>query len=232
LLIKNTRVLDVGCGAGWFANSIKYYYKSDVTGIDFNPVAISRAEEVARLLKIDTNFILIDLFKYSPEDLYDLVTSLGVLHHTNDAMEGLRYLCRNCLKSGGYIFIGLYHKYGRRPFLQYFEKLKKQGCSEDTLLERYKEIHSNLSDNYHLYSWFRDQVLNPHETLHTLQEVTEVLRDENMKLISTSINRFDSFDSLDELFEKEKSLELEGEKALKSRRYYPGFFVFLAKKIP
>ena len=47
LLKPKTNVVEVGCGAGWLSNSIAYHYGSNVTAIDFNPVAVERAQAVA-----------------------------------------------------------------------------------------------------------------------------------------------------------------------------------------
>ena len=55
---------------------------------------------------------------------FDLAISLGVLHHTENCAEAIRQIGINCVKSGGYFFIGLYHTYGRAPFLNHFKKLK------------------------------------------------------------------------------------------------------------
>ena len=58
------------------------------------------------------------------------------------------------------------------------------------MLLRYKELHSGLHDDTLLRSWFRDQVLHPHETQHTLEEMLPVIMDAGMKMVSTSVNRF------------------------------------------
>ena len=71
LLKRGTRVIDVGCGTGWLANCIAYYYPCQVTGIDFNPVAINRAREAASYLKVGTEFWVGDLFLYQPREPFD-----------------------------------------------------------------------------------------------------------------------------------------------------------------
>ena len=48
-----------------------------------------------------------------------------------------------------------------------------------------------ILDEQKLYSWFRDQVLHPHETQHTLEELTDVFKSCNYKIVSTSINKFE-----------------------------------------
>ena len=126
LLHSNTRVLDVGCGAGWFANSVNYRCGCPVTGIDFNPVAVGRAKEVARALDLSTEFQVADLFQFAPPEPFDLVVSLGVLHHTDNCAAAVRRVCE-FVKPGGHVFIGLYHKYGREPFLNHFRDMRTTG---------------------------------------------------------------------------------------------------------
>ena len=91
-------------------------------------------------------------------------------------------------------------------------------------------LFSGGEDNLHNLSWFYDQVLHPHETQHTLEELIPVLHSEDMELISTSINKFEPFETENELIEKEKSYYDLGMKKLVAKTYFPGFFVFLAQK--
>jgi 2-polyprenyl-3-methyl-5-hydroxy-6-metoxy-1,4-benzoquinol methylase len=229
LLRSGTHVLDVGCGVGWFANSVSHHCRCAVTGIDFNPVAIERASEVAQALGLDTEFEVADLFVYAPPRAFDLVVSLGVLHHTDNCASAVRRLCE-FVKPGGHVFIGLYHKFGRQPFLQHFNDMRKDGASEAAMFARYKELHSELNDEVMLRSWFRDQVLHPHETQHTLEEIMPIISEAGMNLVSTSINRFSGISSFEELYAEERKLRETAEQRLKDNQYFTGFFVFLARK--
>ena len=187
-IIKAKTILDVGCGPGWLSNSISYLYKDKkVTALDFNPVAVERASEVAKNMNLNTNFIVDDLFNFNPNEKFDLVISIGVLMCTNDCLEAIRSLIRNTLKPGGSLYIGLYHKYmADLPFLNHFKELSDEGSSENELLEEYSKIHSSIKDKTHIKSWFRDQVLHPHETLHTVKEMIPLLDAEGLKMTHTS----------------------------------------------
>jgi 2-polyprenyl-3-methyl-5-hydroxy-6-metoxy-1,4-benzoquinol methylase len=230
LLTAGTRVLEVGCGAGWMSNCMAHYYSADVTAIDFNARVIDYAQSISSAMGLTSRFLTADLFLYSPERLFDVAVSLGVLHHTGNPRGAIRKICREFVRPGGHFLLGLYHLYGRRPFLQHFESLRERGASEDELYVEYKRLHSNLTDETHLRSWFRDQVLHPHETQHTLLEVNGLLESLDMQVVSTSINRFQAITDMRELFEQEKQLEEVSRSRLASGTYFPGFFVVLARR--
>ena len=158
-----------------------------------------------------------------------MIISLGVLHHTDNCIGAIKAICKNLLSEKGYFFVGLYHKYGRKPFLKYFEDLKQLNISEEELLLKYRELHG-LRDETHLQSWFLDQVLHPHETLHTIEEIIQLLPDLDCRLVSTSINRFKSIEDQQKLIEEEKAMHKISEQRLYEKKYFPGFFVFLLQK--
>ncbi|ESQ17481.1 MAG TPA: class I SAM-dependent methyltransferase [Chromatiaceae bacterium] len=230
-LQEQPSTLEVGSGTGWLSNGIAFHHGVPVHGIDFNPIAIERSREVARELGVQSRFDEADLFGFYPSTAYQLVISLGVLHHTNDCQGGIRHLREACLSETGRLFIGLYHEYGRRPFLEHFAELQASGATEEQLFKRYRTLHGGLSDDTHARSWFRDQVLHPHETQHTLAEVLDLLEDLNMRLLSTSINRFEPIGSMTELLQQEKGYREISLQRLAEDRYFPGFFLFLAEPI-
>ena len=100
--------------------------------------------------------------------------------------------------------------------------------SEQEKFRKYKQLHK-LTDEKHLYSWFRDQVLHPHETQHTYEEIHFILSNKGFKIVSTSINNFEPFNSDNKIIEKEKELYEYGLMKIKKNQYYPGFFIILAK---
>jgi len=170
-----------------------------------------------------------NLFEYEPNQRADLVISLGVLHHTPDCHAALRRVMNGFVADRGHVFIGLYHKYGREPFLQYFEDLKRDGASDEDLLKAARKLGMG-TDDVHVMSWFRDQVLHPHETQHTLEEILPILDECGFRLSSTSINRFGKFSSHQELIREEKKYAEISRERLRQSSYFPGFFVILAQK--
>ena len=228
------KLLDVGCGAGWFINSMKYYYnKIDAYGVDFNQEALRFGEEVSLLLKLDTKFICEDLFSINLKKKFDLITSIGVLHHTNNCLAGIQKLIDLEPK---YLMIGLYHKYGRKPFLDHFDNLKKKNKEldknelEELLYREFILLDKRSKDETHKRSWFFDQVLHPYETQHTLEEIVPIISNNNYQLISTSLNKFDKKWEIKELIKSEKKQTDIGNEFLRKQNYYPGFFIIFLKK--
>jgi SAM-dependent methyltransferase len=232
LLKTKLRVLEVGCGVGWLSLSLAMYHGAEVIAIDFNPVVIHRAREIAGLLRLDRSitFEAADLFRFTLMTPADLVVSVGVLHHTNDCHAALARAFTHFVRPGGYVFVGLYHAYGRRPFLEHFAGLKAQGASEETMFAEYRRLHPELHDETLARSWFRDQVLHPHETQHTLAELMPLLASCEMELCATSINDYRPFDDVQELIELEPTFERLGSLSLHDGKYYPGFFFMLMRR--
>jgi SAM-dependent methyltransferase len=230
LLTRNTTLLEVGCGVGAFALNVALFHECRVTALDFNPVAIDRARSIGEYLRSPVVFTCADLFIYEPTSQADVVVSLGVLHHTNDCLAGLRRSLERFTAPGGHVLVGLYHRYGRRPFLEHFQAMARVGASESAMLDEYARLHSWTTDRTHLYSWFRDQVLHPHETQHTLEEVADVGAACGCDVVATSINRFGPISILSELYAQKLDYEELARGRLREGRYFPGFFVTLLRK--
>jgi 2-polyprenyl-3-methyl-5-hydroxy-6-metoxy-1,4-benzoquinol methylase len=76
---RGKRVLDVGCGTGFFT---AYYLErgAQVTGVDIAPVAI----ETLRARHPQARFVLADVGEQPVEGRYDLVNAMDVLYHITD----------------------------------------------------------------------------------------------------------------------------------------------------
>ncbi len=226
---EKLKIIDFGCGAGWLVNSLSFHLgkKAEITGVDFNPKAIEYAKNIRDRMQLKSKFEVSDLSMYEDSSNYDLIISLGVLHHTNDCLKAIKYISKFGNEKSN-LFLGLYHRYGRKPFLDYFKQMTKK--SDAYKFSMYKKIHKNIKDEQKLYSWFRDQVLHPHETQHTFEELIDVFKSCNYKIISTSINKFEKIEDIKKIISLEKKLYDVGMKKLEQNQYYPGFFITIGKK--
>jgi SAM-dependent methyltransferase len=233
---QSLTVMDVGCGTGWFANTVGFYHRFPVVGVDLSERALRRARETSALLGVEefVTFHHRNLWDLDYFGTFDLVNCLGVLHHTYEFKRALSCVTDR-VAEGGFLHLGLYHKYGRQPFLDLFKKYRVKARANPLLEEEafalFREMNQIISDEQLMRSWFHDQVFPPWETLHTLEEVAGLLAVDGFELRSTSINRFQKIRDLPSLFEEEKKYyEYSVERNVRRRTFFPGFFTLLAQR--
>lgn len=243
---KALRVLDAGCGAGWFTNSAAHYYDCHATGVDFCTKALERARATAMELgtHTTTRFIEADLFHVEealPAESFDVMNSLGVLHHTHDA-EGAFNKLVPLVRPGGWINLGLYHRYGRWPLMEMFRPVRDALASATTsqeMIEIEEEgfrawcaLHDPSADPVFQRSWYRDQCLHPHETQWTLQEVLQWFLRNGIEPSRCSLDRFSSTPDWNELAANEHEQEdIAQEHLCANERFFPGFFVVWGRRL-
>ena len=106
------------------------------------------------------------------------------------------------LKKDGYIFLGLYNRYGRiRTIIRkYLYKIfgKKILFILDPVLRKTPKDSKGKID-----AWIKDQYLHPVESLHTFDEALSWFKDNNIEFINSipSCN-FDDYDDYENIFQK------------------------------
>jgi len=107
--LEGKLVLDVGCGMGRFAE-VATRWGARVVGVD-----LSAAAEVAAKNLADRDFVAFqsDVFAlpFAPES-FDVIYSIGVLHHTPDCEAAVKTLGKY-LKPGGLLVVWLYSGYNK-----------------------------------------------------------------------------------------------------------------------
>jgi SAM-dependent methyltransferase len=104
--LAGKRVLDVGVGTGRFADVIQRS-GAQVVGIDLSRAVETAMENVGR--RANANIVQADLFKLPfARESFDLIYSMGVLHHTPDCKKAFLGLVPY-LRPGGTIVIWVYN---------------------------------------------------------------------------------------------------------------------------
>src|SRR5690606_14466893 len=118
-------------------------------------------------------FLQADLFEINLDRKFPVVICNGVLHCTESARAGFEAISK-FVRPGGHIVIGLYNRYGRLPFFAkkwlVLHGLWPQRIPCETAQER---------------AWFMDQYMIPHETTHTIQEVSEWFKDSSFAVVNS-----------------------------------------------
>jgi SAM-dependent methyltransferase len=178
-------ILEVGCGTGQLGNYLAISGRQ-VLSVDATLHSLMLAEKFRKEIQNNSLFVAhMDLFNLPlKEKFFDWVICTGVLHHTNDPKRGFSEIAK-LVKLDGYIVVGLYNKYGRfktRLRQKLFKVNKKWALSLDPYLRNF-----DLDEDQKL-SWVHDQYENPHESMHTIDEVFNWFEDSGFQYVSSFPN--------------------------------------------
>ena len=122
-----------------------------------------------------------------------------MLHHTADAAGGVLELCK-LVKSGGYVIIGLYNRYGRLLLDLRRWLLRVFG---DRLARLDYFMRRGSWDTGKRKVWFMDQYRNPYEQKFTVDHVLEWFRQNRIAYVNSlpRISPMRSLGPVDQLFE-------------------------------
>jgi SAM-dependent methyltransferase len=112
---RDVRILDAGCGTGVSTDSLVHLNpQAQVTAIDLSPGALKVATERCQRSGADrVEFHHLSLFDVDTlPGQFDLINSVGVLHHTPDPIRGIQALAGK-LAPGGLMHIFVYGELGR-----------------------------------------------------------------------------------------------------------------------
>ena len=128
---------------------------------------------------------ILDLEKLNRQ--FDIVESVGVLHHMGDPIAGWKVLT-DCLKPGGLMKIGLYSELARQHIVNIREEISKSGIgSSDTAMKSFRsnlissdcehlEAIRSFSDFYCLSEW-RDLLFHVQEHRFTISQIRSCLNE-------------------------------------------------------
>lgn len=181
---REASVLDAGTGTGQLA-ALLSLERAEVWGIDFSESSLAKAAALKNRLDLDS-LTLRHADILDPSHIvaigrtFDYVLCLGVLHHTADPRGGFRHIAR-LVKPGGFIAIGLYNTFGRALH-------KTRIALARTIFQNNKRVKDwfikmqigDLSDKERMRGWWNDQYAHPHETTHTIGEVSAWFRENNI----------------------------------------------------
>jgi SAM-dependent methyltransferase len=175
------RIIECGCGTGQLTNFLSIAGRTAIgTDMCLNSLRMAHNFKEKNSLK-RALFLQMNLFRPCfKAGQFDLVISNGVLHHTSDPFLGFRSIA-NLVKPGGYILIGLYHKYGRlsTDLRRAIFRITK---------DRLKGLDTRMNESIsqaRKRAWYMDQYKNPHESKHTIGEVMGWLRETGFSFIKS-----------------------------------------------
>lgn len=182
-------VLDVACGTGEY--TIAYsFLGADVTGVDFNSTSTEMAAQLFKANGHIGQFTVSDLFELTfPPASFDVVSSIGTLHHTANPRLGFERLAKH-VKPGGFFVLNIADTYG--CWLRRFSCWITVGIAGDNRERRVwwssflwwsflrrTEKFGGRPRMAVIYDWF----VNPQHSFHKAIEVNKWFADADLRFV-------------------------------------------------
>ena len=187
-----SNVLIAGCGTGRHPIFIAALDKDiEITAIDITKASLSYGKRMAKNLNIkNINWLQADILKLDDIDKkYDVIESVGVIHHMKDPNKGFELLDRR-LKKNGLLKLGLYARYFRKGRLDTIKKYISENRLPPTI-ESIRDVRKYVLNNlknkdlsplatipdYYNTSGFRDLLMHVQEWDYTIPEIKKMIKD-------------------------------------------------------
>jgi 2-polyprenyl-3-methyl-5-hydroxy-6-metoxy-1,4-benzoquinol methylase len=148
-------------------------------GVDLSTASLGLAVEHKVRNKVDrAGFVQMNIFELAIKDeSFDVVISSGVLHHTKDARRAFASIVKKA-KPGGIVVVGLYNWFARVPTWVRSKLVGVVGNRVDYV------VRNRIRDPRKAEIWIKDQYYNPHETWHSIDEVMDWFRENNIEYLN------------------------------------------------
>ena len=155
--LRGKKVIDLGCGYGWFCRSARQAGAAEVLGIDVSEKMLARARELTddpgiRYQREDLEQLTL------PGQAYDLAYSSLALHYLPELTPFLATI-HQALKPGGWLVFTTEH-----PI---YTCAKSQGWLVDAEGQRSWPVNSYQNEGPRVSNWLADGVIKYHRTLGT-----------------------------------------------------------------
>lgn len=131
--MRKPEILIAGCGTGQHAVFVHLHNPvAHITAIDLSKTSLAYAKMKAHEYNVQAiEFFQADILQLgSINKKFDIIESVGVLHHMQEPVEGLKVLV-NLLKPGGEIVLGLYSELGRQDVVRARNIISEKGFKPD-----------------------------------------------------------------------------------------------------
>ncbi len=186
----NSAILIAGCGTGLHSLDIaRRYPGSRVLAIDISLNSLAYAQRKTLELGVtNLRYAQADILRLEGVDeTFDLIESVGVLHHLQDPVAGWMALLSH-LRPGGLMSLGFYSERARRPVVMARERIARQGYQATASdIRRFRQDFMVCDEPEYRYltqdsdfftlSGCRDLLFHVHEHHFTLSHIAELMRE-------------------------------------------------------
>ena len=193
---NNLEILLAGCGTGKHLFSIRKYNKSNVLAVDLSLSSLAYAKrKVSEFDYKNVDFLHSDILNLDKlNKKFDVIESVGTLHHMDNPIDGLKVLVK-LLKPNGILRLGLYSEIARQDVVKLrkiIDRKKFNNNIDDLRYFRQFIISENKSSNlyksifnkdFYTTSNVRDFLFHTKEHRYTIPKIVKILKKFNLKFL-------------------------------------------------
>ena len=193
----NPNVLIAGCGTGTHIALATRYLNANILGVDLSLTSLAYANRKTEELGFkNIEFLHADILQLKNLNRkFDVIESLGTLHHMKDPLVGLKILL-DLLEPGGFLKLGLYSEISRQHIVNGREFIKKKKILKNTIedIRNCRELIFNEKENpllqkiaysgdFYSTSSVRDLLFHVKEHRFTIPEIFKMLKNLNLEFL-------------------------------------------------
>lgn len=238
-------ILIAGCGTGQHSiETASRFLGCSVTAVDLSLSSLAYAKRKSKELSFNNiEYLQADILNL--RDIgkqFDIIESVGVLHHMNDPMSGWKVLV-DLLRPGGMMKIGLYSELARRHITEVRKELAKLGTGrsgDDIRNFRRFLVYSEDANHQRLTSFLdfyslselRDLLFHTQEHLFNVSKIEDSLDMLNLKFCGfEGENIVARFNECHETIEDRYDLELWRKFEQRNPDTFKGMYHFWCQKL-
>ena len=150
--ITEKRVLELGCGNASLLVHLLHWHPKHATGVDLGDSVVSAQKNLGQTNFNNHEIIKGDLTQFEAAEKFDIVYSIGVLHHLKKPKDGLDAVIKNT-KNGGRFHCWVYAREGNGLIIYTVDPIRKVVSNLNWWFTKYL-VATPLSFLYFLYAHF------------------------------------------------------------------------------
>ena len=194
---SNPSILIAGCGTGKQVIKALSYQNAKIIAVDLSLASLSYAKicvkEINKLENVE--FIQGDILQLKKlGKKFDVIESVGVIHHMKNPQDGLKVLL-DLLEPHGFLKLGLYSELARKHIVKIREFIAKEKLTSSILdIRKVRELIMSNKDNnlfqkltfnhdFYSTSSTRDLIFHVQEHRFTIPKIKKMINDFNLEFL-------------------------------------------------